>query len=76
MMSAGSFQVQRQPESVPELQRVEAVIEKDAISTGERGETLDVQLPGGARVEISGSRQVALAAELLRALASQRELPC
>jgi hypothetical protein len=64
------------PEPAAKLQWVEAVVEKDAISSGSRREMLSVHLPGGARLEIGDSRQVALAAELLRALAGQRELPC
>lgn len=63
-------------ESVPKLQWMEAVVEKDAVSSGKRREALSVHLPGGARLEIGDGRQVALAAELLRALAGQRELPC
>jgi len=76
MISAGSSQVQRQPESVPKLQWVEAVIERDAVSTSQKRDALAIHLPSGARLEIGDSRQVALAAELLRALAGQRELPC
>ena len=75
MCTQGS-QIQRPVEAVPELQWVEAVIEKDGVTTGQRRDALSVHLPGGARLEIGDSRQVALAAELLRALAAQRELPC
>jgi hypothetical protein len=68
-------QVQRASESVPKLQWVEAVVEKDADPPGST--TLSVHLPGGVRLEISDNRQVALAAGLLRALSDhQRELPC
>ena len=76
MLPARGSQVQRPAETVPKLQWVEAVIEKDAVATSQRREALSVHLPGGARLEIGDSRQVALAAELLRALAGQRELPC
>lgn len=76
MICSQGSQVQRQPEAVPKLQWVEAVIEKDAVAPGQRRDALSVYLPGGGRLEIGESRQVALAAELLRALASQRELPC
>jgi DNA-binding transcriptional regulator/RsmH inhibitor MraZ len=75
MCTQGS-QIQRPVEAVPKLQWVEAVIEKDGGTTGQRRDALSVHLPGGARLEIGDSRQVALAAELLRALAAQRELPC
>jgi len=37
---------------------------------------LRVHLRGGARMEITDVRQAALAAELLRALTSQRPLSC
>jgi len=67
---------QESPAPVPRLQWVEAVVEKDAVATGQRREALSVHLPGGARLEIGDGRQVGLAAELLRALAGQRELPC
>jgi hypothetical protein len=68
-------QVQRASESLPKLQWVEAVVEKETDSAGLT--TISVHLPGGARLEIVDSRQVALAAELLRALSDhQRELPC
>ena len=76
VMCAQGSQVQRPAEAVPKLQWMEAVIEKDAVPTGQRRDFLSVHLPGGARLEIGDSRQVALAAELLRALAAQRELPC
>ncbi len=75
MCTQGS-QIQRPVEAVPKLQWVEAVIEKDGVTTGQRRDALSVHLPGGARLEIGDSRQVVLAAELLRALAAQRELPC
>ena len=61
---------------VPRLQWMEAVVEKDVVPSGQRREPLSVHLPGGALLEIGDSRQVALAAELLRALAGRRELPC
>src|ERR1700679_3053622 len=69
MCTQGS-QIQRPVEAVPKLQWVEAVIEKDGGTTGQRRDALSVHLPGGARLEIGDSRQVALAAELLRALAA------
>lgn len=59
-------------EPVPKLQWVEAVVEKEASSSGKG--MLSVHLPGGARMEIGDVRQAALAGELLRALGSQR--PC
>jgi hypothetical protein len=61
---------------VPRLQWMEAVVEKDVAPSSQRREPLSVHLPCGARLEIGDSRQVALAAELLRALAGHRELPC
>jgi hypothetical protein len=75
-LCAQGSQVQPPAEAVPKLQWMEAVIEKDSVATGQRREALSVHLPGGARLEIVDSRQVALAADLLRALAGQRELPC
>jgi hypothetical protein len=63
-------------EPVPKLQWVEAVVEKDAILQSQKGEALSVHLPGGARMEVRDAQQAALAVELLRALASQRPLPC
>jgi len=69
-------QVQRSAEAVPKLKWVEAVVEKDDIVPGLNQKALSVHLPGGARLEISDSRQVMLAAELLRAMVGQRELPC
>jgi hypothetical protein len=62
--------------AMPKLQWVEAVVEKDRVLPGSRSAGLSVHLPGGARLEIGDGRQVALAAELLRALASQNPLPC
>lgn len=62
--------------SVPRLQWVEAVVEKDTAPASQKGERLSVHLPGGARMEIGDGRQVALAAELLQALAGQGVLPC
>jgi len=56
----------------PKLQWVEAVVEKENASAGKG--MLSVHLPGGARMEVGDARQAALAAELLRALGSQR--PC
>ena len=67
---------QRVPELVPKLQWVEAVVEKDAHTPGSNSKALSVHLPGGARLEIGEHRQVALAAQLLRALTDPRELPC
>lgn len=51
---------------VPALRWVEAVVDK---ATGHTLVGLTVHLPGGARMEIADSRQAALAASLLRALA-------
>jgi transposase len=62
--------------SAPKLQWVEAVVERDALTPSQKGENLSVHLPGGARMEVSEGRQVALAAELLKALAGQGVLPC
>lgn len=63
--------------ALPRLQWMEAVVEQDNTSS-KSAEVLNVHLPGGARLEISDVRQVALAAELLRALASgsPKPLPC
>jgi hypothetical protein len=55
---------------------MEAVVEKEAMAPGQRREKLSVHLPGGARLEIGDVWQAALAAELLGALAGQRERPC
>ena len=63
---------QRVPESVPKLQWVEAVVEKDAHTSGVNPKALSVHLPGGARLEIADHRHVVLAAELLRALNDQQ----
>jgi len=68
--------VQPPASSAPKLQWVEAVVEKDTGSPGERGEALSVYLPGEARLEIGNERQAVLAAEILRALAGSRSLPC
>jgi hypothetical protein len=76
MLPAQGTPVQRSAEAMPKLQWMEAVIEKDTVTTGQRRDVLSIHLPGGARLEIGDSRQVALAADLLRALAGQRELPC
>ena len=56
---------------------VEAVVEAENDGAGVVAgrEVLRVELPGGARVEIGGGRQVALAAALLRALAGEGA-PC
>ena len=67
--------------ALPKLQWMEAVVESDSLSAGSEAkrEALKVHLPGGARVEIGDVRQIALAAELLRALAaagSSKQLPC
>ena len=56
------------------LQRVEAVLEEDNAAAGRGTGALSVQLPGGARLQISDARQTALAARLLLALA--REAAC
>lgn len=67
--------VSQQP--LPALQWMEAVVEeKNALSPSlaEKHQPLSVYLPGGARLEISHARQVGMAAELLRALASSRQL--
>ena len=59
------------------LRLVEAVVEAENDGAGVVAgrEVLRVELPGGARVEIGGVRQVALAAALLRALAGEGA-PC
>jgi len=62
--------------AAPKLQWVEAVVEKDALLLGAKSGALSVHLPGGARMEIGNERQAVLAAELLKALASQRPSPC
>jgi hypothetical protein len=62
--------------SMPKLQWVEAVVEKNPVPAGPKGGALSVHLPGGARMEIGDGRQAALAAELLKALAGQGVLPC
>ena len=50
---------------------LEAVVEPRAPATDGNGPlALVLELPGGARLELSNARQAALAAELLRALAS------
>lgn len=51
---------------------LEAVVEAAQPSGGKNPLALVLELPGGARVEIGGVKQAALAAELLRALAK----PC
>ena len=55
------------------LRLVEAVVEagSDEVAAVMRREVLRVELPGGARIEIGGGGQVALAAALLRALAGE-----
>ena len=60
--------------SGPPLQWVEAVIEEGHAAAGREAGALSVQLPGGARLQISDARQTALAARLLQALA--REAVC
>ena len=59
------------------LRLVEAVVEAggDGVGAVTGREVLRVELPGGARVEVGGARQVALAAALLRALAVEGR-PC
>ena len=59
------------------LRLVEAVVVAGGDGAGAvvGREVLRVELPGGARVEIGGARQVALAAALLRALAGEGA-PC
>ena len=59
------------------LRLVEAVVEAGSDGPGAVAgrEVLRVELPGGARIEIGGGRQVALAAALLRALAGEGA-PC
>lgn len=56
------------------LRWVEAVLETPT-GGAEAGVSLPVDLPGGARMIVSESRQVALAAELLRALARSTDRP-
>lgn len=69
--------VQVPASAVPKLEWVEAVVEKDAVSPGQKGGALSVHLPGGARLEIGNERQVVLAAQLLKVLlVSQRPSPC
>jgi hypothetical protein len=48
---------------------LEAVVEKAQTSGGKSPLALVVELPGGARMEISDANQAALAASLVRALA-------
>jgi len=48
---------------------LEAVVEKAQISGGKNPLALVVELPGGARMEISDANQAALAALLVRSLA-------
>ena len=60
------------------LRLVEAVVEAggDGPAAVAGREVLRVELPGGARVEVGGGRQVALAAALLRALEPLEGAPC
>ena len=60
--------------SGPPLHWVEAVLEEGNAAAGRDAGALSVQLPGGARLQISDARQTALAARLLQALA--REAVC
>lgn len=56
---------------------MEAIVENAATApVVANGTGLMVYLPGGARMEIGDERQAAVAAELLRALASERTPPC
>jgi ferric-dicitrate binding protein FerR (iron transport regulator) len=54
---------------------MEAVIDQAQTSAGGLGSSVVLELPGGARVELSDLKQVGLAVALVRALA-QPPLPC
>ena len=75
----GKYPLRSKPRSSPEpagagpLRLIEAVVE-DAAPAMPEDVPLCVQLPGGARVEVGDARQAALAAELLRALATRSDL--
>ena len=56
--------------AVEPLRLLEAVVEKSCVDPVQ-GEPLRVPLPGGGWVEVGDGRQAALAAELLRALATR-----
>ena len=56
------------------LQWVEAILDGGETAAACEAGALSVQLPGGARLQISDARQTALAARLLQALA--REAAC
>lgn len=66
------------PAAAGTLRWVEAVVENGAVGSREaEGASLWVHLPGGARMEIGGGREAALAAQVLRALAASAEArPC
>jgi len=50
------------------LRLVEAVVDSPSVTCNRTGIGMRVELPGGARLEISDGRQAVLAAQLLRAL--------
>jgi len=57
------------PNSVGSVKWLEAVVEQAQDLGGQGSKVLVLQLPGGARVEISDLKQAALAGALVRALA-------
>jgi hypothetical protein len=65
-------QGQSQTKPADAVRWLEAVVEQGQTSGGKRPLALVVELPGGARMEISDANQAALAADLLQALAK----PC
>jgi hypothetical protein len=65
-------QGQSQTKPADAVRWLEAVVEQGQTSGGKRPLALVVELPGGARVEISEVKQIPLAAALVRALAQ----PC
>ena len=64
----GSSPVSARPAA--SVQWLEAVMEQAQSSGGQSPSTLVLQLPGGVRVEVVDEKQMALAAVLIRALAT------
>ena len=65
----GGYPAIKVPAKTPDKMRwLEAVVEPAQNAEGKGSRALIVELPGGARVEISDARQAGLAATLLRAL--------